>query len=96
MIGYENVDRLKVVDIKVYTVPNAEQNFKKLLAGRIDVFPESMIVGYALINKTLPPEKAFCLLIISKKIWGERGMYMLISKEIPNGQEIADQLDAGL
>lgn len=37
-------------------IPQDEQNFEKLLVGRIDLFPQDINVGYAQIRKNFPRE----------------------------------------
>ena len=34
------------------------QNFKKLLAGRIDIFPSGLVNGFSLLQKEFDPDKS--------------------------------------
>ena len=44
-------DAEKAGKIKVQRVPKDEQNFEKLLRNRIDIFPQELNVGYAMLNQ---------------------------------------------
>ncbi len=76
-------------------MPKEDTNYKKILGGRIDATPSNIFVGYSLIHKLFPDDKA-ALFTNHPKPWTEGDMFMLISKKVANGQEIADKLDAGL
>lgn len=95
VIGYAVVEIFKDNGIKVEEVPNGELNYRKLLAGRIDAVAEDFFVGYNTINKLFKPEIA-ALFTHHPKPQEQRDMFMLISKQIPNGQELADKFDKGL
>ncbi|MCG8617081.1 MAG: transporter substrate-binding domain-containing protein [Desulfobacterales bacterium] len=94
-LGYSDEKVLKEAGLKVESVPKEETNFKKMLGGRIDAYPANIFVGYGIINKLFSPDKA-ALFTNHPKSLSEGNMYMLISKNIPNGQAVADALDAGL
>jgi polar amino acid transport system substrate-binding protein len=44
--------------LKVDLADNDRQNFKKLLVGRIDIFPSSLVNGYSILKKEFDPGKA--------------------------------------
>ena len=54
----EFYDLIKSGDLQVQFVGDDEQNYKKLLARRIDVVPEVLDVGLYIINRNYPPETA--------------------------------------
>lgn len=94
-LGYSDEKTLKEAGLKTEVVPKEDTNYKKIMGGRIDATPSNIFVGYSLIHKLFPNDKA-ALFTNHPKAWTEGNMFMLISKKIPNGQEVADKLDAGL
>ena len=81
---------------KIYVglVPKDEQNYKKLLAGRIDIFPNDPIVGYSQIRNSLPPEKAD-LITHHPKEFEKTTLHLIISKKCKNGQFFIDKFNSG-
>ena len=81
--------------INAQAVPSEELNFKKMLAGRIDVYQTSKTVGHATINKIFTAEEArqFTNHPVPAV---ENEFYILFSKKTSNGQYLADRFDAGL
>ncbi|MCX7208569.1 MAG: transporter substrate-binding domain-containing protein [Proteobacteria bacterium] len=75
--------------------PSDEVNIKKLIAKRIDLFTADKILGQYLISKTLPAKDAEKITFFPKN-FSEKPVYLLISKKIPNGEEIADEFNKGL
>ncbi|MBF9018017.1 MULTISPECIES: ABC transporter substrate-binding protein [unclassified Oceanispirochaeta] len=61
VIGYnysvEFIEAERAGEITVKRIGSEEQNFKKLLSGRIDVFISNVDVGYAVLNKYFPDEE---------------------------------------
>jgi len=94
-IGYNHNLILAKHGIKTQQVKSDLLNFKKLLNGRIDLFPASYNVGYYIINKSFKPEIAAKFTYQPKPIQ-EGKLFVLFSKAIPNGQRLADKLDMGL
>ncbi|WP_407644446.1 hypothetical protein [Dongshaea marina] len=74
-----------------------EQNLKKLIRGRVDVFPLETVVGYTLINKKLSPIQGQ-LLTNHPKALHESPYYLIVSRNIPGerAQKILDDFDKGL
>ena len=97
-IGYKEIEFLESRGIKVQKVVKEEFNLKKMLVGRIDVAPFDFLVGYHTINTLFPPAQAALFTNHPRDIFGAgaENMYLLISKNITNGQEIADKFDTGL
>ncbi len=91
-LGYADVELLQKNDITVDVVTKESLNFKKLLGGRIDIFPIDFVVGYNYIVKSFSPDKVLLFTNNPKPLY-TKPMFMLISKKIPNGQKIADTFD---
>lgn len=94
--GYSHVLVFKNHGIEIDIANDDLSNFKKLLKGRIQAFPADFVVGYNIINKNFPTESAALFTNHPKAISGEENMWMLISKNIPNSQEIAKKFDESL
>lgn len=94
-IGYKEEKIYIESGINAQAVPSEELNFKKMLAGRIDVYQTSKTVGHATINKIFTAEEA--LLFTNHPVPAvENEFYILFSKKTSNGQYLADRFDAGL
>lgn len=68
--------------IKVYIANSDEQNLKKLLLGRIDLYPLEMQVGYTSIHKIFSAANAQLLTHHPKAIL-ESHYYLMLSKKLP-------------
>lgn len=93
--GYKEEKIYKENGIKAQAVPTEELNFKKILARRIDVYQTSKTVGYSTINKIFTVEDADKFTHHNKPAV-KNEFYILFSKKIPNGRELADKFDSGL
>ncbi len=97
VIGYtygENFDNaVKTGKISIQYVPKDVQNFAKLLAGRIQIFPVELDVGYEMINNNFKPDEAKLFthhpkpirvtsfhLILSRKVKRNKRMLILFNK----------------
>ncbi len=58
------------------------QNFKKLLLGRIDLYPSELVVGYTTMQKITTPAN-MRLITNHKKPIIESNYYLILSKKIP-------------
>ena len=94
-LGYLDIEILEKQGLKIDVVSKEFLNYKKILAGRIDIYPGTFIVGYDMIYKEFAPEKA-ALFTNHPKSLREKPMYLFISKNIDNGQELADKFDSGM
>lgn len=94
-IGYKEEKIYKENGIIAQSVPTEDLNFKKLLAGRIDIYQTSKVVGYSTINKIFANEDANKFTHHHKPAV-ENEFYILFSKKTSNGQTLADRFDAGL
>ncbi len=81
--------------IYVELVPKDEQNYKKLLADRIDIFPNDPIVGYAQIRNCLPPEQAE-LIRHHPKEFEKTTLNLIISKRSKNALFFLEKFNSGL
>jgi len=93
-IGYKQDAYYKEKGVSAEIVANEEQNFLKILAGRIDVYQTSKLAGYATINRLFSPADA------SKFTHHPRApetdiYYILFSKNRPGDRELADKFDSG-
>jgi polar amino acid transport system substrate-binding protein len=71
-----------------------EANFRKLLAGRIDVFPMERQVGYALLRSTFTAEEQ-ALLSDSLQAFAQFRSYLLLSKAVPQNEQRMKRFDRG-
>jgi len=81
--------------LAIEQVPSNEMNLKKLLAGRIDIFPIERSVGYQLLSELFPPEKAQ-LVTHHPKVLYSGSVRLLISKKNPKGRDIMEKFNLGL
>ncbi len=95
----------KLVDAKVFSmryVKTAEQNFKMLLLGRIDIFLISDAIGYYELNKNFSPEEAFKITTYPRFYFGkdyddtEDYYYNLMSKESQKGKYFNEAFNRGI
>lgn len=68
-------------EIKIDTVPNDKQNLKKLLAGRIDLFPAGLVPTLAQMRKYLSKEEVDQIAYHSRPLVKEYS-YLVFSKKI--------------
>jgi polar amino acid transport system substrate-binding protein len=81
--------------IKTRRVSSDETNLKKLLKGRIDVFPGEVMVTYAQIWDTFSPEDA-ALFTHHPKAIHESSMHLLLSKKVAESEAMRDLFNDGL
>jgi polar amino acid transport system substrate-binding protein len=75
---------------------NSDQlNFKKLLAGRIDTFPTSYLVGLKLLKERFRPEEFEDVTSHPKPLVSAPG-HLLISKKAKNAKELMEKFNRGL
>ena len=94
-IGYKHETVYKNKGIAAESVPSEDTNFKKLAAGRLDVYETSKEVGYALIAKTLTPDEAK-LITHHAKASEQNDYFIFFSRKNPNAKALADKFDSGL
>ena len=94
-VGYKNEQGYKDLGIPADAAPSEEMNFKKMLAGRIDVYQTSKTVGWATINKHFTPEEAKQFTTHPKNVAVD-DYFVIFSKKNPNSKALADKLDSGM
>lgn len=94
-IGYAYVVPLVEYGLDVEYVQTEELNFRKILAGRINLYPASEKVGYYIINFLFDRESAARFTRDSKPLSTEP-YFFLVSRKNPDGPEIIRKFDEGL
>jgi len=97
--GYTYTDefyqRLEAKQLFVEFVSRMEQNFEKLIKDRIDIYPESELVGYHYLFKTYSATTVSQLTHHPKPFFFADG-YLLFSKARDNGHALRDTFNRGL
>lgn len=86
---------IKAGKVHVQVGASDEQNLRKLLAGRIDVFPIERLVAMALLRAHFTPEEAARLTFNSKRVNVEQ-LHLLLGKQRPENRELIDEFNKGL
>ncbi len=98
-LGYEYgkdiMSAIKAKELTTEFVPFDEQNYKKLLLDRLDIFPNDPIVGYAQIKNTFSPEEAQ-LFTHHPKEFNHNTLHLFISRKIKNREFFLKKFNAGL
>lgn len=94
-LGYKNQKVYQEKGIPAEVVNSEEMNFKKLAAGRIDVYETSREAGYATVRKHLTPDEARRITHHPTPV-EQSDYFILFSRKTPNGKALADKFDAGL
>ncbi len=81
--------------IKVETASSDELNFKKLLSGRIDVFPNDPLVGWAQIRNNFTDREIAKFTNHPKKFFIS-SLALLISRNTSNGSYFLRKFNSGL
>jgi len=81
--------------ITVETAIKDEFNFKKLLAGRIKIFPNDPFVGKAQIRNSLSPEEASLLTYHPRKL-EVSSLHLIISANNKRNKYFLDKFNAGM
>ena len=98
-IGYDYGDEfmtaVKEKRISIQEVRKDELNYSKLLAkGRIDIFPNDPIVGYAQIRNSLTPQQAARLTHHPKK-FAHSTLNLIMANKCPNSGLFMEKFNAG-
>jgi len=93
--GKEFLSAMKTQSFGVDWAVSDETNFKKLLGGRIDIFPNDLTVGYAQIRNTFPPEQAQHFTHHAKE-FRRRTLHLIISKSSPHARTFLERFNSGL
>ena len=93
--GEEFMAELDKEALSIQTVATDEQNFHKLLLGRIDVFPNDPVVGYAQL-RTIFSEDKVSLFRHHPKAFGARTLNLIISKKSQHGEMFLKKFNSGM
>jgi polar amino acid transport system substrate-binding protein len=89
---YESAGRLHVE-----RVPSDEINFRKLMAGRIDLYPVAGIEsGYALLKEQFTEDERLKISYHPKNFMEDPRMYLLVSKHHPDAENLLSLFNQGL
>jgi polar amino acid transport system substrate-binding protein len=93
--GKEFMDAIVTETLDIEFTSKDEFNYKKLLAGRIQIFPNDPAVGYAQIRSYLSAEEA-SLLTHSPKVFGVSTLHLIMNKNNKRNKYFLDKFNAGL
>jgi polar amino acid transport system substrate-binding protein len=93
--GKEFMDAVTAQKLDVEITSKDQFNYKKLLAGKIDIFPNEPSVGKAQIKNSLSLDEAK-LLTHNPKKFGINTLHLIISKDNERNKYFLDKLNAGL
>jgi polar amino acid transport system substrate-binding protein len=94
-LGFKQEKTYAEHGIQADPVATEEQNFRKMLAGRIDVYETSRRVGYYLVHRLFKPEQAR-LFTHDPKVVEANAYHVLFTRRSPRGKALAARFDAGL
>jgi len=98
-IGYFYGDEIENAEkdgkLRLSRISKEENNFKKLMASRIDLVVATIDVGYELLYKHFTPAQA-ALVTNHSKVTRETGYHLIVSKKSSNAQAIIDRFNKGL
>jgi polar amino acid transport system substrate-binding protein len=93
--GREIKEFIEANELLVDITTKDEQNYQRLLNGRIDLFPNEPIVGYAQIRHTFTHEDADRFTHYPKA-FDNTTSNLIISKKCKNGQFLLNKFNSGL
>jgi polar amino acid transport system substrate-binding protein len=85
----------KTGSLAIEYVPTDLQNLRKLLHGRIQIFPMNILTGYSFIQKQFPPQQAALFTHHPKKLAPPNKSYVVFSKN-ERGRKLARIFNKGL
>lgn len=88
-------DAEKAGTINVQRVPKDEQNFEKLVRARIDIFPQELNVGYAMLNKLFTKKEVRQFTHHPRPI-KDSPLHLVLSREIERNKTILARFNSGL
>ena len=92
--GYEYVALFDEASIKPDYGPDLESSLRKLLAGRVDLVPESEAVGWAMLQEKFPAESG--RVAASATALYTEDLFVAVSREHPDAGKFLDALNSGL
>lgn len=93
--GKEFMGAVKKGELSVDPVAADEQNFRKLMGDRIDIFPNDPVVGYAQIRNNFSAEEAR-LFKHHPKEFEVNTLNLIISKKCVNGRLFLEKFNSGM
>ncbi|MGL1902380.1 MAG: transporter substrate-binding domain-containing protein [Fibrobacterales bacterium] len=93
--GLDLMTAIKNKEIPIEFVPTDEQNLKKLLLDRLDIFPNDPIVGYAQIRNTFSPDIAQKF-THHPKVFNPNTLHLFISNKSKNKKFFLEKFNSGL
>lgn len=88
-------DAIRKDMLTVEGVTSDEQNFRKLLGQRIDIFPMDGIAGRAMLRQRFSAEEADRITAHPKPLYSET-MHLLLSKKVPGNRQLMQEFNQGL
>jgi len=92
--GEEFDQAAKSKELMIQRVPTDEQNFKKMFADRIKIFPQSLDVGYYILHSTFPDKVS--LVTHHVKPVNQNHNYLAFSKAKNNSLSLIKHFNRGL
>lgn len=93
--GKEFMSAIQAETLTVEYTQKDEFNYRKLLAGRIEIFPNDPAVGNAQIRNSLSQEE-INLITYSPKKFGESTLHLIVSKNKKRNKYFLDKFNSGL
>lgn len=81
--------------LDVHLAPSDEANIRKLLAGRIDLYPIGRAVGWSLLEKILPEAERERITTLEQPLALTLG-YVLISRQTDDAEDLAERLQTAI
>lgn len=91
--NFERAERNGI--LKVHRIPRDEQNFKKLVAGRIDVFPLDLLVGYSMLNDLISADDIQLVTHHHKPLKVVQ-LHLILSKKVKKNEHLMKRFNRGL
>lgn len=93
--GEEFHDAIDKGLLTVESVPSDEQNFRKLLGERIDIFQIDGVAGRTLLRLRFSGADAEKIIIHRKPLYSEP-MHLMLNKDKPENRQLMKEFNAGL
>ncbi|MGM0508018.1 MAG: substrate-binding periplasmic protein [Fusobacteriota bacterium] len=94
--AYQGLDEyVEEKNLDIEQAPNDETNLKKLLAGRIDIFPLDKDIGYEMIRNEFDSEDFGKLTHHSKPIT-QKSYKLILTRKDPENKELMKKFNKGL
>jgi polar amino acid transport system substrate-binding protein len=91
----EFIEAEKSKAISVQRIANDNDNLKKLLGGRIDIFPLNSDVGYYTLKTKFTPEQAEQITSHPKPLFKDN-VHVIVPKSSANGQRLIETFNKGV